>query len=102
MCLDDSKLKSAPVDDIENCNELIPSLNKSCSSQKQVNGNYKIKNELLNHCWKLWHSTVITWDGKIVPCCFDKDAQHQLGDLNSKIWQKIGRGVLYNSFRWEI
>ena len=58
-----------------------------------------IKNELLNHCWKLWHACVITWDGLVVPCCFDKDAVHRLGDLKSVSFKDIWHGQSYQSFR---
>ncbi len=102
MGVDEVKLKTAQVYDFENGNELIPSIEKYSRYKKQAGGNYKIKNELLNHCWKLWHSSVITWDGKIVPCCFDKDAQHQLGDLNSKSFAEIWQSNLYQSFRSRI
>ncbi len=97
--VDEVKLKTAQVYDFENGNELIPTIDKYSRYKKQGNGQYRIKNELLNHCWKLWHSTVITWDGKIVPCCFDKDAQHQLGDLSSKTFTQIWQSDLYKSFR---
>ena len=100
--VDEVKLKTAQVYEFENGNELIPTIDKYSRYQKQSNGKYKIKNELLNHCWKLWHSTVITWDGKIVPCCFDKDAQHQLGDLNTKTFTEIWQSELYKSFRSRI
>jgi hypothetical protein len=32
----------------------------------------------------------ITWDGLVVPCCFDKDAMHQLGNLKHKALKKFG------------
>lgn len=97
--VDEVKLKTAQVYDFENGDALIPSTEKYSRYKKQPDGKFKIKNELLNHCWKLWHSCVITWDGKIVPCCFDKDAQHQLGDLNSKSFAEIWQSNLYQSFR---
>jgi radical SAM protein with 4Fe4S-binding SPASM domain len=97
--VDEVKLKTAQVYEFENGNELIPSIDKYSRYKKESNGKYTIKNDLLNHCWKLWHSTVITWDGKIVPCCFDKDAQHQLGDLNTKTFTQIWQSDLYKSFR---
>ena len=100
--VDEVKLKTAQVYDFENGNDLIPTIDKYSRYQKQSDGKYKIKNALLNHCWKLWHSTVITWDGKIVPCCFDKDAQHQLGDLNNKTFSEIWQSDLYQSFRSRI
>jgi radical SAM protein with 4Fe4S-binding SPASM domain len=100
--VDEVKLKTAQVYDFKEGNELIPTIDKYSRYQKQSDGTYHIKNELLNHCWKLWHSTVITWDGKIVPCCFDKDAQHQLGDLHTKSFSEIWQSDLYKSFRSRI
>lgn len=100
--VDEVKLKTAQVYDFENGNELIPTIDQYSRYQKQANGQYRIKNELLNHCWKLWHSTVVTWDGKVVPCCFDKDAQHQLGDLHTKSFAEIWQSNLYQSFRSRI
>lgn len=100
--VDEVKLKTAQVYEYENGNDLIPDIDKYSRYKKDSNGKYTIKNELLNHCWKLWHSCVITWDGKIVPCCFDKDAQHQLGDLNTKPFTEIWQSDLYRSFRSRI
>jgi radical SAM protein with 4Fe4S-binding SPASM domain len=100
--VDEVKFKTAQVYDYEHGNELIPTIDKYARYAKQKNGTYRIKNELLNHCWKLWHSCVITWDGRVVPCCFDKDAKHQLGDLSNTSFSEIWRGDLYNSFRTNI
>lgn len=100
--VDEVKLKTTQIYEFENGNELMPSIDEFSRYKKQKDGSYKIKNELLNHCWKLWHSCVITWDGKIVPCCFDKDAQHQLGDLNTKSFATIWQSDLYRSFRSRI
>ena len=96
--VDEVKLKSAQIYDYKNGSDLIPTIDKYSRYEKS-NGQYKIKNELNNHCWKLWHSCVITWDGRIVPCCFDKDAQHQLGDLNDRPFKEIWASDLYDSFR---
>lgn len=100
--VDEVKLKTAQIYDFENGSDLMPTIDEYSRYKKQVDGKYKLKNDLLNHCWKLWHSCVITWDGKIVPCCFDKDAQHQLGDLNTKTFKEIWKSDLYNSFRKKI
>lgn len=47
----------------------------------------------------MWHSCVITWDGKVVPCCFDKDAHFVLGDLKEQTFKEIWFGEKYNHFR---
>lgn len=97
--VDEVKLKTAQVYDYEDGNELIPSLDKYSRYQKNPNGKYTIKNALENHCWKLWHSCVFTWDGLVVPCCFDKDAKHQLGDLKQSPFSEIWKGEKYDAFR---
>lgn len=100
--IDEVKLKTAQVYDYEHGNDLIPDNDRYSRYRKNHNGTYSIKNELLNHCWKLWHACVITWDGLVVPCCFDKDALHRLGDLRATSFKDIWRGVAYRQFRTRI
>lgn len=101
--VDEVKLKTAQIYDYENGSDLIPSQDKYARYRKTEDGNYVIKNNLDPSCWKMWHSSVITWDGKIVPCCFDKDANHQLGHINSiNGFTKIWNGETYNNFRGSI
>lgn len=97
--VDEVKLKTAQVYDYEHGNPLIPTIDKYSRYKQQPDGTYRVKNKLLNHCWKLWHSCVITWDGKIVPCCFDKDAQHQLGNLQQQSFTQIWHSAPYYRFR---
>ncbi len=100
--VDEVKLKTAQVYDYKNGHPLIPDQEKYARYQQQADGTYRVKNKLLNHCWKLWHSCVITWDGIVVPCCFDKDAQHQLGDLKDRPFREIWQGELYQQFRQQL
>jgi len=97
--IDEVKLKTAQVYDYKQGNPLIPTIDKYARYKKQEDGTYVVKNELLNHCWKLWHSCVITWDGVVVPCCFDKDADHKLGDLKKESFKTLWHGTEYNQFR---
>jgi radical SAM protein with 4Fe4S-binding SPASM domain len=57
---------------------------------------------LANHCWRLWHDPVITWDGLVAPCCSDKDAQHQMGDLKQQSFKQIWKNSNYSNFRKQI
>ncbi len=98
--VDEVRFKTAQVYDYENDpHNLIPTLEKYSRYNKQEDGSYLPKNKLLNHCWRLWHATVISWDGLVVPCCFDKDATHKLGDLKGKSFQEIWRSDTYRQFR---
>ncbi len=100
--VDEVGLKTAQIYDFENGNELIPTLDKYTRYTQEKNGKWKIKNKLLNHCWKLWHSCVITWDGRVVPCCFDKDAQYKMGDLKAERFRKLWYNEAYRQFRAKV
>ena len=99
MGVDDVAFKTAQVYDYKNGNALIPENEKYSRYKQQADGTYAIKNKLLNHCWKLWHSCVITWDGSIVPCCFDKDAGHKMGSLGTQTFREIWNNESYQLFR---
>jgi radical SAM protein with 4Fe4S-binding SPASM domain len=97
--VDEVKLKTAQVYDYVHGNDLIPTIDKYARYKENPDGTWRVKNELLNHCWKLWHSCVITWDGRVVPCCFDKDAKYRLGDLKQASFATIWHSPAYNGFR---
>ena len=101
--VDQVRFKTAQVYDYAtDPNQLIPSINKYSRYKKDKKGNIQIKSGLQNHCWKLWHSNVITWDGLVVPCCFDKDAMHQLGNLKTQSFKEIWQNGNYHQFRKEL
>lgn len=91
--------KTAQVYDFENDpNQLIP-LNSSYSRYRKTESGTVFKGQLANHCWRLWHDPVITWDGLVAPCCFDKDASHRLGDLKDQSFVTIWQSDAYRKFR---
>ncbi len=101
--VDEVRFKTAQVYDYENDpNQLIPENEKFSRYKKDKKGKYIARNKLQNHCSKLWEANVITWDGKIVPCCFDKDAKHQLGDLQKQSFKEIWQNENYKKFRKDI
>ena len=100
--VDEVKLKTAQVYDYKNGNPLIPTLEKYARYSQIEDGTFTTKNALLNHCWKLWHACVITWNGVVVPCCFDKDAEHKLGNLTQKSMKEIWYGKDYQAFRQKL
>jgi radical SAM protein with 4Fe4S-binding SPASM domain len=93
------KLKTAQIYDFENGSPLIPTNDKYSRYRLTSEGTYAIKNNFDNNCWKMWHSCVITWDGKILPCCFDKDAHYVMGDLAQNSFEEVWHGKKYQEFR---
>jgi radical SAM protein with 4Fe4S-binding SPASM domain len=97
--VDEVRFKTAQIYDYEQGNSLIPTIEKYSRYTPNGDGSYSIKNKFINHCWKMWHSCVITWDGKIIPCCFDKDAHYQLGSLGNDTFKEVWNSDAYGKFR---
>jgi len=95
------RLKSMQVNDIKEAGLWLP-LNGKFSRYILVNGEYVIKSNLPDRCARLWFNPVITWDGKVLPCCFDKNADHIMGDLNQDSFRDIWIGPKYRIFRKSI
>ncbi len=102
MGVDEIRFKTAQIYDYKSGNHLMPENEEYSRYRKSKNGDYEIKNKLLNHCWKLWHSSVITWDGKTVPCCFDKDAHYKMGNLKEEKFRNVWNGYQYRQFRQSV
>jgi radical SAM protein with 4Fe4S-binding SPASM domain len=62
-------------------------------------GLFRLKRGTARGCARLWLNPVITWDGKVLPCCFDKDAEHIMGDMTQESFRDIWNGSKYRLFR---
>lgn len=92
-------LKTAQIYDYKNGSPLIPDTDKYSRYRRLKDGTYEIKNSLDNGCWRMWNSAVMTWDGQLVPCAFDKDAQHSMGKFPEKSFKELWKGDAYQAFR---
>ncbi len=50
-------------------------------------------------CIEPWRGMVITWDGRVVPCCNDYDCKCVLGNANDLTIQEIWNSPEYQHFR---
>jgi len=50
----------------------------------------------------MWSSCVVTWDGNVVPCCFDKDAAHTMGNIKEMDFAEIWKNERFHDFRKKI
>jgi radical SAM protein with 4Fe4S-binding SPASM domain len=100
--VDKVAIKTAQVYDYENGSDLIPESGDYARYAKGADGKYQLKNEMADHCWRMWSSPVITWDGKVIPCCFDKDADHALGNVQDQSFATVWKSSAYNLFRASI
>ena len=95
---DATSIKTAQLYDFEQGNERMTDLMKFSRYQKQ-HGEFVIKKKQKNRCKRLWSIGVITSDGIMAPCCYDKNADHKLGDVNHSVIQLIWKGRNFKQFR---
>ena len=55
-----------------------------------------------NRCWWIYYSTVVWWDGDVVPCCRDTQGKHVTGNVLDRPFTDIWNGGEYRNFRWQI
>lgn len=97
--VDELQLKTTQIYDFENGSELIPSDLGYSRYVPSNDGKWKLKKKLENKCWRMWQGAVVTWDGKVVPCCFDKDANHVMGELKKQPLLDVWKSPAYQLFR---
>jgi radical SAM protein with 4Fe4S-binding SPASM domain len=93
--------KTMQISSYENAVKFLPT-NPKYRRYIVEDNNFRIRNVLQNHCFALWRTSVITWDGRVVPCCFDKDAKFEAGQLNGKSFNEIWHSKELNKFRKSI
>lgn len=101
------ELKTAQFCEFKEGNPLMPD-DQRFSRYKKIQENqadparFEIRNRMPNHCFRMWSSCVVTWDGEVVPCCFDKDATYKMGNLNNHSFGQIWKNKSYYEFREKI
>jgi radical SAM protein with 4Fe4S-binding SPASM domain len=94
-------LKSMQVIDMQKAGDWMPSGDKFRRYINKSSGT-DIKSSLPDRCARAWLNPVVTWDGKVLPCCFDKDARNIMGDLNEESFSEIWNGPRFRIFRKSI
>lgn len=57
---------------------------------------------LKNKCYRLWFSTVINWDGEVVPCCYDADGSFSFGNIDEAGLKTVWNNSNYRQFREDV
>ena len=96
--VDKLELKSAQIYHPEN-SKFIPENSKYARYQQK---DLQIKNKLKNRCFRVWSTLVVTWEGFIIPCCFDKYNHHVIGSISNKEAFLLWKSKQFNTFRHQI
>jgi radical SAM protein with 4Fe4S-binding SPASM domain len=92
-------IKSAQIEYTDSASEWLPDRSEYSRYKKNDQGEWMLNANLKNRCRRLWQTTVITSDGLIVPCCFDKLAKYPMGSIHKEGFSRIWKGRAYNDFR---
>jgi radical SAM protein with 4Fe4S-binding SPASM domain len=88
--------------DITGAADLLPDDSRYRRYHVAEDGRLMVKRRLLNRCGRLWHTAVVTSDGDLVPCCFDKEATLIMGSLKDRSLREVWREGMFMSFRRKI
>jgi radical SAM protein with 4Fe4S-binding SPASM domain len=94
--------KTIQVSDFENGEDYLPEnpiytrYETNTEDGKHITKKRKI---FSNECLRLWYSFVINCDGRVSPCCFDKDGDYALGNLIEDSFESIWYGEKFQKFR---
>jgi len=106
MGADSLTLKTAQFYDYTQGNPLMPSDERYSRYHQLKDGTYVPKNRIrpTNHhaCSRILSGCVITVDGDVLPCCFDKSASHVMGNIHQQSLRSIWRGSRFTDFRQQV
>lgn len=90
--------KTAQLYDYANGHPLMPSENRYCRYEQGADGLYRRKH--LGHgCLRVWSGVVVTTDGTVLPCCYDKAQAHAYGNIMNAPLSELFRNEKAVAFR---
>jgi len=92
-------LKSAQFYSAESAQENMSTIPKFQRYKTDRNGQVILKTDIGSVCKRLWHTILINSDGKVPVCCYDKEVNHEMGDISKWSQRKIWKGEAYMQFR---
>ena len=107
--------KTAQLYDFEHGHPLMPTSERYSRYRKTTDGTYIHKKSSPLHstlytihrasgapCLRLWSGCVITTNGDVLPCCYDKDHRHALGNITTHSLREIFHSNKANALRRQI
>jgi len=99
--VDEALIVNPCVRTIVSGKELLPTDDKYWFYDREAfnRGVLKPKVVLHNHCEWIYYSTVIQWNGNVVPCCRDAQGNYVMGNILEQDFHEIWNGKKYREFR---
>lgn len=96
------RIKSAFLYPVPGAGDLLPGIKKYRRYHVAEDGSLILRRKMKNRCRRIWHTAVVTSDGDLVPCCFDKETSMKIGSLKKKPLKELWKNSEFMSFRRRI
>jgi radical SAM protein with 4Fe4S-binding SPASM domain len=90
--------KTAQLYDYANGHPLMPSQAKYSRYIKGSDGLYH-RRKLGKGCWRVWSGVVVTTNGEVLPCCYDKAREYAYGNIMNTGMRELFAGEKAQTFR---
>ena len=90
--------KTAQLYDYADGHPLIPSDPRYSRYIKGSDGRYHRRKRSKN-CWRVWSGVVVTTNGEVLPCCYDKAHEYAYGNIMTASLKDLFAGEKANAFR---
>jgi len=102
--IDEVQLIMPCVRTVEQGKQFLPASDKFWYYDRQAFRHHLLIPKVIPHnrCWWIYYSTVITWDGNVLPCCRDAQGHHIMGNVFEQSFNEIWNGEKYRKFRRQI
>ena len=101
--------KTAQFYDYQYGNPLMPARDRDRRYEQCADGTYRLKRHPLRRlwhaltgispCYRLWAGCVLTTNGDILPCCYDKSHTHAYGNIHHASLPTLFRSKQADAFR---
>jgi len=96
-----TEFKTAQLYDFEHGHPMMPDAEKF-SRYRKSGDRYFVKKPIRNHCKRLWTTGVLTSDGIMAPCCYDKTAHYPMGNAQTGNLNHDWKGQAFMDFRKQL
>lgn len=100
--------KTAQLYNYQHGNPLMTSKSRYSRYRQKKDGTYYLYRTWMrrhwfnNPCYRLWSGCVITTEGEVLPCCYDKSRNYSFGSLQQESLATIWHNKKANDFRYHV
>lgn len=95
-------IKSAQHYNLNPVNELISKQARYSRYRLNEAGDWELRRKYRNRCKRIWTTAVVTREGDLISCCFDKNADYAFGNMLQQNLTGIWNGPQFVAFRKRI